>query len=386
MKLPLIILLIMVLITIFSCGSDDPAATSSSSSSSMLGFSGLAVDSLPQVTNNSLSLMAPSGEITTGNITSYNSLSNFFEQECFMPGSDNFCPTGTDTSGGDTNPRKFTIMTLLGLIYHADMYSGTLRSTCAGTSGTFNASSYAANTGGGDPDKFILDYNSLLGCVQQDTSGDGTVYHAYSVAADGSYQATLTNRYRVPYNGSADPGQTDIFQVYVTLSSGTPTFLAFNFAGANTMYSRAILMVNLSNHKFAVKYYSHGATPQAVTAIGIGGIDRTTGTPNAGYFYTKFLEDNGTTTSWGCVNNADGAIQTNDTNCDTGSVPDSGATWASSNDVKTYLAMSATEATNLAAFLSLFADDSLLTSTNSPTNATVGGDPELNFPKTITAQ
>ena len=302
-----------------------------------------------------------------------------------MPDSDNFCPAGTDTSGGDSNPRKFTIMTLLGLIYHAEMYSESIYGSCGGTAGTISADSFVAHTSGGDPDKYILDYNSLLGCVEQDTySTEGTSYRAYSfdgTADEKDYQATLTSRYRVPYAGDATPGQTDVFQVYVSLDETTPTFLAFNFAGSNTMTSRAVLLVNLVTHKFAAKYFSPNEYQNtAVTAIGVGGIDRVTGIPNAGYFFTRFLDNNGAEDS-ACVDNSDGSIQSDNSNCTAGSVPTS---WTASTDVQTYLDMTATEVTNLASFLAKFESEALLTAADSPADAT--DDPELDFPETIVVQ
>ncbi len=375
---------------LISCKKEEDSTTSptgpSTPNSSTLGFTGSSIESLPQITSESqsgtaFSLVGPPLYVVSGNISSYNSLSSFFEQECFMPDGDDFCPAGTDTSGGDSNPRKFTIMTLLGLIYHAEMYSGYTHTSCEGTAGSVNASSFvSATSSGSDADRFIIDYNTLLGCVKQDTTGSGgTVYQAYSINST-DYQATLTSRYRVPYAGSATPGQTDVFQVYVSLSGETPTFLAFNFSGANTMYSRAILLVNLTTHKFAAKYFSAGVTNQAVTAIGVGGINRSTGVPNTGYYFTRFLDNTGSPES-ACVSNSDGSIQADNTNCLGNSVP---INWSSSDDVKLYLGMTAADATNLTGFLTRFSSDALLVISDSPEDAT--DDPELFFPKTIIAQ
>lgn len=387
------IFLLSTILIIPSCSSssdddDNDNDSSVNGSNETLSFTGESVESLPQVASSSgssSSFVSPPLFATSGNMDDFDSLSSFFEQECFMPDGDDFCPAGTDTSGGDSNPRKFTIMTLLGLIYHAEIYSDSIHDDCDGTTGSITAASFEANTSGGDPDKYILDYNSLLECVEQDTSvSSGTTYSAYSVDASGDslgYQATLTSRYRLPYNGSADPGQTDIFQVYVSLDDTTPTFLAFNFAGANTMYSRAVLLVNLVTHKFAAKYYSPGSgTDQAVTAIGVGGVDRDTGVANPGYYFTKFLDNSGSEDT-ACIDNSDGSIQADNTNCTGNSVPTS---WTSSSDVETYLGMTATEISNVSAFLDKFDTEALLTSTDAPEDAT--DDPELDFPKTITAQ
>lgn len=370
-------------------------SSSSTASSNSLNFSAGAVEALPQTSSGGGSLVFGTSAIVAKsssgvNISTYSKLASFFEQECFMPDGDNYCPAGVDTSGGDSNPRKFTSYTLLGMIYHAEMYSGSQRTSCdQGAAATIDATSYKALTSGGseDPDKFILDYNTLLQCLYEDPSSDDTSkqYMAYSFDASGAYQATLTTRNRVPYSGVTDPGQNDVFQVYVTNTDGTPSFLGFNYAGADTVFSRTILLVNLTNNKFAVKHSSYnGSGYDTVVAIGVGGVDRTTGTPNAGYYMVKFTDSGSELEK--CVNNADGMIEVDMSSCNSASIPTTAGTttWTSAT-VQTYLGMSATEITNMSDWFTKMADTTALGAADTPTNASLGGDPDINFPRTIEA-
>ncbi len=355
-----------------SCGSSH-----SGSSSDMFGLGAAAVESLPLVGSDKKRAL-----LSSGNIADYNTLANFFKLECFMPGMDNFCPAGTDTSGGASNPYKLTSYTLIGSIYHADMYSGGHKTGCQGTDAAITAGSFTAAETGGDPDKFLLDYYDLLECLEQDTSeyvGSGTKYQTYSVG-ESPFQATLTTRYRNPYEGVSDPGQNDVFQVYVGLSGDDPVFLAYNYAGADSMHQRTVLFVNFETHRFAVKHYE-SATSYLV-AIGVGGVNRETGELNPGYYYTEFtngsiIEDSG------CVDNTTGDFQGDTSACTAASIPFSG-TWIDSSSVADYIGMTSADRARLDAFLSKFSDDNPLTGDDSPDDSST--DPEQNFPYSITPE
>jgi hypothetical protein len=367
------ILLSGILILIASCNSEDK----NSGGSSMFGIGADAVESLPQVDT------GPSVKnrtlITGGNISTYNTLATFFKLECFMPDGDNFCPAGTDVSAGMSSPYKLTSYTLIGSIYHADMYSGGLKTGCEGTAATITPASFTSADAGGDPDIFLLDYYTLLTCVEEITGsyvGTGTSYQTYSLDSGQTYQATLTTRYRNPFEGVSTPGQNDIFQVYVGLSSGDPVFLAYNYAGADTVFQRTVLLVNLTDHKFAVKHYENATN--YLVAIGVGGIDRQSGVLNPGYYYTRFT-NNGGTEDDGCVDNATGNFGTDTSSCTNASVP---MGWSSSDSVSDYLGMTSEQRTHLASFLAKFTDDGPLAGTDSPSNNT--SDPELYLPYTIT--
>lgn len=377
----LFVLLIMPCMIISGCTSDSGVGNGDPTS-----FAQAAIQSLPQTHSQQGGVASAFiASVSSGvNITEYSKLDSFFEQECFMPDGDNYCPAGVDTSGGDTNPRKFTSYTLLGMIYHAEMYSGGQHTSCdQGSAATIDATSLVPLTlPSSDVDKFLLDYYSLLGCLYEDPSSDATSkqYTAYSSDANGEYQATLTTRNRVPYNGITDPGQNDIFQVYVSKTDGLPKFLALNYAGADTVFSRTILLVNLTDNKFVVKHSSfNGSGYDTVVSAGVGGVDRATGVANTGYYMVKFTD--GGSELEKCVNNTTGMIDIDMTNCTDASIPASG-TW-SSNAVQTYLGMTDTQATHLAAWLTKLADATAMGAADTPTNADLGGDPDLFFPRLI---
>lgn len=387
MKHKLVILTLLAFLS--ACGDDplvDDLLEEADNVTTMFGLGAAAVESLPQVgltfsgaaINNSWDIHATALQ-TAGNIQDFTTLSMFFKMECFMPGMDDFCPAGTDTSGGDSSPYKLTSFTLIGSIYHADMYSGGLKSTCDGTDAVISASSFIAAQTGGDPAKYILDYYDLLSCVSQDTSdfvGTGTSYHAYSVDPNETYQATLTTQYRIPYNGVADPGQNNILQVYVGLDTGNPNILAFNYAGIGSMPQRTVLLLNTVTHKFAVKTYI--TSTNYLVAVGVGGVDITTGLPNSGYYYTSFT-NNGGTVDDGCVDNTTGNFGVDTTSCTALSIP---LTWSTSDTIADYLEIPAADRTRIAAFLGKFTDQNPLTAADAPANSTT--DPEMNLPISIT--
>ncbi len=361
--------------------SDDNSSKKINEENGMFGLGSGAVESLPQVDPGSgVKKSALKANVTTGNISSYNTLATFYKLECFMPDGDNFCPAGTDTSGGMSSPYKLTSYTLIGSIYHADMYSGGMKTQCYGTAASINSGSFTAAQSGGTPDMFLLDYYGLLTCVEDlsgnSYTGTGTSHQAYSVDPGQTYQATLTTRYRNPFEGVSIPGQNDVFQVYVGVNNGTPVFLAYNYAGADTMLQRTVLLVDLTNHKFAVKHYQ--SSTNFLVAVGAGGIDLQTGTFNPGYYYTRFTNDFGNEDD-GCVDNATGNFEADNTACDAASVP---RNWVTSDSVADYLGMNTEQRTHLAAFLSKFTDDAPLTAIDSPSSSAT--DPELNFPYAIT--
>lgn len=340
-----------------------------------LGITRAALEALPQVPQ----VPGEEAEATPTSIAAYPALASFFEQECFMPGGDDFCPAGTDVSGGTSNPRKFTPMTLLGLIYHAEMYSGGLQTSCWQEVVSVDENSFVAHaSAGAEPSRFLLDDFELLSCLERAVNQDPRVMRLSSVDPDGRYQATLTTRYRVPFEGLAEPGQTDIFQVDVSYADGVPVFLAFNFAGANTMFSRAVLLANLVDHRFAVKYRAAGDPGASLVSAGIGGVDRATGAPHAGYYFVAFTDASGPLTR--CVDNADGHLQPDLTACTAGGVP---TDWEDASAVREYLGLTPTVGARVKAWLDVLASDALLPEDASPTNAAPGGDPELYFPERV---
>lgn len=377
-----------------SCSSDDDddddtttTTTSDSGTSTIttgsltLSFTKKAANSLPQIksTGSSLHLVA------TGNIST-TTMANFFKQECYMPSDDGssytgFCPNDTkselDTAlqgsgigDGTTifNKYKLTSTTLIGLIYHAQLYSQGpgLSNTCS----TYSASDLAtANsptyTGTNDPDKFIIDYNSMLSCVKTNESNGETTYSTFGYNGNEDYPAiaNLTARYGLAYNNVADK-QTDIFQIYLGLDKSTvnndtptPTFLAFNFVSAGGL--RAIILANLVDNLFAVRY---ATATQQIIAVGKGGVNEETGAAISGYYIAKDI----TASNTYCVNNATGEYDdTTYANCTTTiDFWDS----MSADNVATYLKMNDVDKEKASGFLAFFTNTDTLNAALIPTS------------------
>jgi hypothetical protein len=345
-----------------------------------LDFTGGAVESLPQVEQaDAGSGAALDGDllpppVTSGTVADYLQLRNFFKKECHMYPQDDFCPPGVDAAANDgINEYRFTATTLLGLIYAAEMYGGGHLSRCALTSGTVTASSFVAGTPPGDPDKFLLDTYALYEC--KGSVGNSTIgrsYQAYSV--DPAYQATLTTRYRAPSGGAYT--QTDIFQVYVTVTDGVPTALAFNFAAVSSMFGRAVLLVNLVNHRFAVKYQTAGPMLTHVNAIGVGGVNRDSGAENPGHYFVRFTDNMGADAT-ACVNNVGQLIEGGESPCTAEEVP---VAWDGAAAVASYLGLTADEQSRLAPFLALLDDSEPIGPDGVPGSQS---DADTLFPKTI---
>lgn len=373
-KVILVLLLVFSFALFLMCdsGESDDKAGDGDISETDIRLTSALIESVPQINTSTRG-------VVSGSIKDYQSLEKLFKLECYMDGTFDFCPAGIDpVTGGDNNPYKLTSFTLMGSIAHAEMYSGGLKAACSGTGGEVSAANFKAAQSGGDPVKFILDYYDLLSCISEKDQ-ESTMYHTYSVDPEGTYQATLTTRYRVPYNDDADPGQNDIFQVYTSLEDDKATFLAYNYAGADTMLQRTVLLVNVKEHKFAIKHIEPktDGNHDNVVAIGVGGIDIESGEFNPGYFYTKFSLGNGSFDD-GCVNNATGSFEADMSKCTADSVP---AAWLSSDEVAVYLGMSADEKSRLASFLAIFNSDAFLTAADAPANTT--SDVEQNLPEKI---
>ena len=338
--------------------------------STSLGFTGGAIESLPQRADTS-------SQLSSGTpITDHTQLRKFFKQECFMPGGSNFCPRGLDLGdGGTASPWKFTSTTLLGLVYHAEMYGGGLRTSCGkGRAVTLDPGSLEPAADGGTPGRFVLDAFASYDCLEQDAPPN-PASRAFSTKHD--YQATLTTRHKVPSGDPAFP-MTDIFQVDVSMDAAkAPTFLAFNNAGVASMAARTVLLVNLRTHRFAVKYQTGPATtPGAVMAIGVGGVDRSTGAANAGYYHARWNEPGGAAMR-ACVDNGTQLLEVDDSECTRTQVP---LDWTSSDAVADYLGMDSAQKTRLAPWLARFATPAALGATEAP-----DGQAQVDqvFPKSI---
>ncbi len=353
-----------------------------------ISFTKAAMTSLPAVTTPGTSgqgLRASSAVLGTGTIADYQALLYLFRLECQHVPNDNYCPPTVHPSSDLMDPTRFEMGSLIGMIYHAQMYTGSLVTGCSGegTSMTVSPSSYAAANPGGNPTKFVLDEYYLYTCRSSNVSDANAETRVVSAVADGSYQAALHTRHN--YNSGDGRLQTDFSQVYVSMEGSSPRFLALNFSAATPHASRIVLLVNLTSHRFALKYYvptqpgnlSSWAPAFYAVATGVGGYDLATGTANPGYYSVSFLDYSpGPVPRQLCVNNVGGVIAAS-SDCTSNSVP---MTWASSDAIRSYLGISAEDAARAAPFLAPFASEAQLTAADAWQTT---GDEDLYWPATL---
>lgn len=328
-----------------------------------LSFTAGAVESLPQVAE-------PANGLTSGvSITSELQLKNLFKQECFMPGDANYCPAGVDTSRGESSPFKFSSTTLLGLIFHAELYGGGIRSACTGRQVALTPANLKTTTGG-DGMRFLVDTLPLYTCAEVADEKVKPRHRAYSVAPD--YQATMTLDDHYP-EGASGPTRTALWQVYTGLDSRqAPTVLAFNYAAVAGYPMRTVLLVNLVTHRFAIKYLTPPPAGEVkyryVVALGVGGVDRQSGAGRPGYYFARYSDEETQTSpeETACVDNATQLIEVDDTECRNAGIP---VAWTRADDVAAWLELSSAEQVRLAPFLAKFFDSLTLATTDTPTSA-----------------
>ncbi len=346
-----------------------------------------AMKTLPSYASSGSSQLT-AGRSAAASIGDYFFVRQLFSMQCRHPDAHaDYCPPGTPAPPATTfDPYQFTMQSLIGFIYHAQMYTS-LVTACSGDGlapRTVTAASYsAASSGAGaDPMRFVMDELSSYTCRSTQVSNTAAETRMISAVADGSYQTTLHTRYK--YDAGGGP-QTDFFQTDVVMNGGSPEFLALNFASATPFASRVVLLANLVTHRFALKYYTPSQPSNLTTwaparfavAVGVGGYDLATGTPNAGHYFVDFLDEQIYGEIQKCVDNAGGAFMTDTTACTTEGVP---MGWTTSDAISTYLAVPAEHAARLAPFLAKF-----------QTPATLGaadawaaiGDDDLLWPATL---
>ena len=105
-------------------------------------FTPAAMRSLPSVSSSAASssnarlsassLGNPSDSPSDSPIASYPTLVDFFRLECqHIPG-DNYCPPTVHPTDSLQDPTRFEMNSLIGMIYHAQMYTGTLVTAWSG--------------------------------------------------------------------------------------------------------------------------------------------------------------------------------------------------------------------------------------------------------------
>lgn len=320
-----------------SCSSSSGGGSTTSGESGLLLPSNT-VKSTPQIYGSLLvSNLALGQSKAVGDSSSNQSLiESFFKLECHNDnGSLNFCPSGVDSTSLNT---KFSTTTLIGLLQHADMYLSNIYTvenivdpetgesvetptykTCEKGSPSYTLTNHTPVYTPTDANTFVLDFGSLFDCVGDFVFVSNTSYALYSKAEDNLHFAGLTSRKQDTgsVNGT-NYTMSDIFQSYVRRSeTGSPVILGFNLAsysdwsatGGDSSGERAILITNISNHRFIVKFimglpedpqYTDGYA--YIVAIGTAGYDPSNSSWVSGYYLveTKFHDDGAAMT---CVQN-----------------------------------------------------------------------------------
>ncbi len=273
-----------------------------------------------------------------------------------------YCPAGTPLQSAygtalGSDPYAFDMQGLMGFIYAAQRDT-LLTTSCSGnglTARTVSAADYSAASSdvSADPTRFIFDQFATYACRSSQVADPAHETMVVSAATDGSYQTALHTRYQYVAGGET---QTDLTQVDVTINAGTPEFVALNFASSMPFSSRLVLLVNLTNHRFAMKYYTphqpsntaEGAPERYAVVAGVAGYDLTTGQPNEGHYYISFLDPPFTMAA--CANNATGAFDADFTSCDA----DLDHTSWSASAVKGFLDVPDTTAARIGQYLGVF--------------------------------
>ena len=353
----IIFILSILLLTFFGCGDDDKKDPSSNGSELSFSLAQESMKAIPVTTSSSKSNYVEfSGE---KNLDSY--INNFFKFECYMPGADNYCPEGV-TPVFETH--KFTSTTMIGLLYHIEMYLKNIYNTSNAhqSCSAFNGSATSSPTVNGITTNALNDSATLAtyDCIGQDTFNGETNYGLYAKATDDIFSFLMSKRGTI----TGDYGLSDsIMQGYVRLAStsdstitlGEPEMVAFNIVGHDDKNSdgswdsssdytgRSVGIFNPTTHKFIVK---HRSASTYVVAMGKGGYDDN-GNLVSGYF----MATSSSATTPICYLNAETPVQSNGS-CDL-AVSNFFAGPVAWSTIENYLDMSATDQTDLAGYETL---------------------------------
>lgn len=332
----LLISMIAVLFLLTGCAAsnDDDDDDDSSNSVNITSSAAKALPAIPASASSgpSMAVGDPIGDTI---------ISNFFKLECQME-SDNNCPSGVTADANN----KYTVTTLIGVIYHAEMYMENVLdnqiSSC--TAATVNAGSFVTTDAGGSTSTYLIDYFSQLNCIGSTSYNSQSQY--YTVQSDTASDVVIIVT-RKHDTATAGWDQSDIYQAYLSKdSAGAAHILAFNTTNINDAADdstfRTVLLVNLATRKFLVQH--HGTGTNYLIAAGQGGISAS-GTYESGYYFAKTNNTAGI-----CIDNAT-QKEVAASLCSSETVA-----WTTPAEVATYLGMTAGEQTDLAGFISYFQD------------------------------
>lgn len=301
------------------------------------------------------------------------SVEQFFKAECHDDNNIlNICPEGAEL----TLDNKFSLCTLIGLVYHSEMkmgdiyrYDNSSYMTCERGDSAAELIDHTPVFHAPDSDKYVIDFGDLFDCVGQFNSydedyPDQTTYILYSKSEDGRIFASLNSRKQHESEHWYTGIMSDIFQTYVSRDEdGKIQILGFNEVGfdekgEDDYADRSVLLANVQEHKFAVKN-SH------IVALGMGGYDFETGQWTEGYYMARVTD--GAEGFNFCIQNGDTSMIVDSSNCVDIAGFFSEAGWTAER-LYNWLDIGPEDQLNLAGFDKFFSDSSAVPLSEVPQN------------------
>ncbi|MEK6706530.1 MAG: hypothetical protein AABZ06_12165 [Bdellovibrionota bacterium] len=329
----LVVLFVVLLVVFFTfCGKDDDPTNSTSSNLNLASTAQKALPLSSAISSSSMTEMHLVANTTStrgytaltwdSTISSNDSTmvvgsSGPFRMECHdgmtaEQDTVNNCPAGTTR---DIN-NKYSATTLIGLIYSADKYFASHVFNKDTTACTMTGASELTNhtpTYTGSP-QFIYSIPDFDCLFVEDTSNcswcSASHYYLYKKTTGNKAGEiySLLGTYFQERNETFKSTNSQAQQLYLRNGSdGKPAFMAFSLAAAapydtgGGWYSRTLIMLNITDSRFFIKYGS------GLVAIGKGGYDTATGTIVGGNFIVK-LYNNSTTHYYCLTQSSSGAI------------------------------------------------------------------------------
>ncbi len=277
------------------------------------------------------------------------SVKQYFAYECRM-GDVSYCPENLELK--DKFDHKFTTTTLIGQIYHAEMYAQGIPMIIEKSTPTEEKKvTFVAETTAekvpdttGNPYQYIYNMGTEYDYVYREDYDSYPSYYAFN-EDEGAYSLSVVKK----FVESKDFGdQNFILQIYISqneesdsrvLALNSPSISSQTKSSSNG--ARVILLVNFETRRFISKYRSGD---NQLIIIGQAGRDLTTGELLEGYFYSKVKQ--GDNEFMACWNNQSESI-VDDENCATEKGLLNG-----SFDVVSYMGLNSQEETDLVEFTS----------------------------------
>lgn len=353
-----------------------------------------AARSLPQVVETPGALTYNPGT-TAHEADAFNLMAQLFRMECHdgQPDGMNFCPPGVEPTSSNVFGQSIVAQVVgstgkLGEIYRD---GETTHQDCAGfeQGGAIPDGGTAVYSPAGS-DKFILASQNTLDCVGMPEYEGPTISYtaAYSKALDGErFYMVLTSRSETP---EAEGSYSGIHQVYARMAEGEPQVVGFQLVdhlaspGATPTAGRIILVVNVAQHRYALKQLSGDMSQQEAqgfVAIGTAGYD-----PDGNYYegfsvVRSVYPGTALPAVTFCIENGpDAGLATDTSECDAIGEPLLGASSGAWPAVSSFLDLTPEDLDALLGFGDFFDNGTELTVSDLPASLTDG------FPISVTAE